>query len=121
MQRFAMTFAATMVVLSAGQAQQARPAPTGPSLPAWDTRASCERSQRLLGMESASMVRLCVDNEDRAEETLKADWDAAPAAARRSCLRQQAVLKMTSYRMLVLCLDREVTDAAALDQRGARR
>jgi hypothetical protein len=41
--------------------------PSQPAMPNWDPRAYCERSQRMIAMESATMLRACIDQEERAE------------------------------------------------------
>ncbi len=90
------------LMISTVHAQSAEPA-----LPDWDMRAHCERQNRILQTESAVLLRACLDQEERAANGLRRDWDATPAAARRTCLRQQQVLNMTSYFMLNACVQME--------------
>jgi hypothetical protein len=101
--RRAMLFSLfTALMISTAHAQSAEPA-----LPDWDTRAHCERQNRILQTESAVLLRSCLDQEERAANGLRREWDASPPAARRTCLRQQQILNMASYFILNSCIQME--------------
>ena len=88
-----------------------------PPLPDWDSRAHCERQQRIIASESAVMLRMCLDNEDNALKILRQQWDQAPPAARRTCLRQQQTLRTASYFMLNMCVEMEAGATRDLQRR----
>jgi hypothetical protein len=94
--------------------------PSQPAMPNWDPRAYCERSQRMIAMESATMLRACIDQEERAEAMLKRTWDVTPAPARRHCVRQQEMARFTSYTMLNACIEMERTSIEDLQRRPPR-
>jgi hypothetical protein len=71
----------------------------------------------MMASESAVMLRMCMDNEQRAVNLLRREWDAAPPAARRTCLRQQEMLRSTSYFSLNMCLQAESTATRDLQRR----
>jgi hypothetical protein len=107
--RRAMLFSLfTALMISTTHAQNAQPAQNAaPALPQWDSRAHCERQNRIMATESAMILRNCLDGEERAVNILRRDWDAAPAAARRTCLRQQQTMRSNSYFMLNSCIQME--------------
>lgn len=92
-------------------------AQTEPALPVFNARENCERQNRIMASESAVMLRMCMDNEERAVNLLRREWDAAPPAARRTCLRQQEMLRSTSYFSLNMCLQAESTATRDLQRR----
>jgi hypothetical protein len=110
--RRAMLFSLfTALMLSTAHAQ------TEPALPTFNAREHCERQNRMMASESAVMLRMCMDNEQRAVNLLRREWDAAPPAARRTCLRQQEMLRSTSYFSLNMCLQAESTATRDLQRR----
>ena len=88
-----------------------------PAMPEFDPRAHCERQNRIMATESAVMLRMCIDNEQRALNILRKDWDSAPPAARRTCLRQQQMTRSTSYFMLNSCIQMEADATRDLQRR----
>ena len=117
--RRAMLFSLfTALMLSTTHAQNATPAQNAaPALPQWDSRAHCERQQRIIASESAVMLRMCLDNEDNALKILRQQWDQVTPAARRTCLRQQQTLRTASYFMLNMCVEMEAGATRDLQRR----
>lgn len=99
--------------LTISPAHAQAPAP----MPQFDPRAHCERQNRIMATESAVMLRMCIDNEERALNILRTDWDNAPPAARRTCLRQQQMTRSTSYFMLNSCIQMEADATRDLQRR----
>lgn len=114
------TVALVLTALPALSQQPQRQAQTStevPAWPEWDRRAHCERSNRMMATESAAILRLCLDQEDRAAALLQRSWDAAPAAAKRTCINQQRAMRMSSYSLLNLCMEMEADATRDLQQR----
>lgn len=82
-------------------------AQAAPAFPEWDARAHCDRQNRILAIESAVMLRACIDQEERAATMLRRDWESATPASRRTCLSQQEMMRMTSYNLLNACVQME--------------
>lgn len=107
--RLRLALAATLLTMPA-LAQSARQPPAqqaAPALPEWDGREYCERSMRTLAVESAFMLRACLDQEDRSLNMVRETWALMPAASLRGCVRNMETLRMTSYFMLNACVEQE--------------
>lgn len=117
--RLAATLLSVTLLAMPAVAQQRRDAApqAAPAFPEWDIRAHCERQQRVLAMESASLLLACIRQEEGAVRTLRQDWEDAPAPVRRHCIRQQQVLSMTSYSLLNACFNQEANALRELQRR----
>jgi hypothetical protein len=82
-------------------------AQTEPALPEWNAREHCERQNRMIGSESAVMLRSCMDAEARALTILRRDWENATPGSRRTCIRQGETIRSLSYFMLNSCIQME--------------
>lgn len=106
-----------MLVLPAEAQQRQAAAQAAPAFPEWNIRTHCERQQRVLNMESASLLLACIRQEEGAADAVRQDWAEAPAAVRRHCLRQQQVLRISSYALLNACFDQEAAALRELERR----
>lgn len=91
--------------------------PAMPTLPGWDVMAYCEHQNRVLATESAFMLRACVQQEERAYDILRRDWNTLAAPIRRTCIQQSDVLRLTSYFMLNACVQQELRATQDLQRR----
>jgi hypothetical protein len=103
------TILAAALILAAAPAL----AQDAPALPAWDSRAYCERT--LARTESASLMVACLDIEDEALDTLRDAWDELPAPIRRTCLR--TLSRSASYSLLNASVEIEVKATRDLERR----
>lgn len=107
--RVALALMACLLVTPALAQPTRQPAPqqTPPTLPEWDRRDYCERSMRTMAVESAFMLRACLDQEERAFNMVRESWAAMPAASLRGCVRNMETLRANSYFLLNACVEQE--------------
>jgi len=110
------TLALAAVAPATPAAAQQQP-PAAPPFPSWDIRAHCERQQRVMNMESATMMNVFLDRQEAARDDLAPNWDAIPAQVRRHCIQQQRTIAMQDYGMLAFCAEREVAALQRLQRR----
>lgn len=112
-----LRLAAVLASLASAPALAQQQPPAAPPFPAWDMRAHCERQQRVMNMESATMMNFCLDRQEAARDDLAPNWDGIPAQARRHCIQQQRTMTMQDYSMLAFCIEREVAALQRLQRR----
>lgn len=81
--------------------------------PSYDVDAHCDVIARVGGSRSQRLFNTCIDQEQKAYDGLKKQWDAYPSDAQAHCDTIAQVAGAGSYRLLATCLKREREAAGA--------